>query len=256
MASSIVEARNEVQVALELACEHLLSLQDEAGWWQGELQTNVTMDAEDMLLREFLGNRRADQTERSAAWIRSQQRDDGTWSNFHGGPGDLSTTIEAYWALRLAGDPLDAPHMQAAAAYVRAEGGLAQARVFTHLWLALFGLWSWESVPALPPEITLLPSWAPLNIYEFACWARQTIVALSLVKTHRPVRELPFDLRELHAAQSGSHAAPPRSLRAAVLARMDRLLRAYERRPIRPLRRIALARAKRWIVRRQEADGS
>jgi squalene-hopene/tetraprenyl-beta-curcumene cyclase len=256
MASSIVEARNEVQVALELACEHLLSLQDEAGWWQGELQTNVTMDAEDILLREFLGIRKAEQTERSAAWIRSQQRDDGTWSNFHGGPGDLSTTIEAYWALRLAGDPLDAPHMQVAAANIRAAGGLAQARVFTHLWLALFGLWSWESVPALPPEITLLPSWAPLNIYEFACWARQTIVALSLVKTHRPVRELPFDLRELHAAQSGSHAAPVPSLRAAVLARMDRLLRAYERRPIRPLRRIALARAERWIVRRQEADGS
>jgi squalene-hopene/tetraprenyl-beta-curcumene cyclase len=256
MASSIVEARNEVQVALELACEHLLSLQDEAGWWQGELQTNVTMDAEDILLREFLGIRRADQTERSAAWIRSQQRDDGTWSNFHGGPGDLSTTIEAYWALRLAGDPLDAPHMQVAAAYIRAEGGLAQARVFTHLWLALFGLWSWESVPALPPEIALLPSWAPLNIYEFACWARQTIVALSLVKTHRPVRELAFDLQELHAPQSGSHAAPVPSLRAAVLARMDRLLRGYERRPIRLLRRIALARAERWIVRRQEADGS
>src|SRR5882762_3288497 len=124
MASSIVEARNEAQVALELACKHLLSLQDEAGWWQGELQTNVTMDAEDMLLREFLGNRRADQTERSAAWIRSQQRDDGTWSNFYGAPGDLSTTIEAYWALRLAGDPLDASHMRAAAEFIRREGGI------------------------------------------------------------------------------------------------------------------------------------
>src|SRR5712691_5146691 len=100
MASPTVEAGSELQVALRLACERLLALQDETGWWQGELQTNVTMDAEDMLLREFLGIRRADQTERSAAWIRSQQRDDGTWSNFYGGPGDLSTTIEAYWAMR------------------------------------------------------------------------------------------------------------------------------------------------------------
>ncbi len=184
-------------MALELACEHLLSLQDRAGWWQGELQTNVTMDAEDMLLREFLGIRRGDETERSAAWIRSQQRADGTWTNFYGGPGDLSTTIEAYWALRLAGDPPEAEHMRIAAEFVRAQGGLAGARVFTHLWLALFGLWSWEDVPALPPEIVLLPSWFPLNIYDFACWARQTIVALSLVKTHRPARELPFDLGEL-----------------------------------------------------------
>ena len=69
--------------------------------------------------------------------------------------------------------------------------------MFTHLWLALFGLWSWERVPALPPEIVLLPPWVPLNVYDFACWARQTIVALSLVKAHRPVRPLPFDLREL-----------------------------------------------------------
>src|SRR5580658_5390763 len=104
------EAHTEAQAALGLACEHLLSLQDDAGWWRGELQTNVTMDAEDMLLREFLGIRAADETERSAAWIRSQQREDGTWANFHGGPGDLSTTIEAYWALRLAGDPSEAAH--------------------------------------------------------------------------------------------------------------------------------------------------
>src|ERR1700752_3230235 len=156
MASSTVEARKEAEVALELACEHLLSLQSEDGWWQGELQTNGTMDAEDMLLREFLGIRRDDETRRSAAWIRSQQRADGTWANFFGGPGELSTTIEAYWALRLAGDPPGAPHMRVAAQFIRDNGGLARARVFTHVWLALFGLWSWEDVPALPPEVILL----------------------------------------------------------------------------------------------------
>src|SRR5437660_9194769 len=197
MASSTVEAPSQARVALELARERLLALQHEHGWWQGELQTNVTMDAEDMLLREFLGVRREDETRRSAAWIRSQQRADGTWANFHGGPGELSTTIEAYWALRLAGDEPEAEHMQAAASFIRAAGGLARARVFTHVWLAPFGLGSWERVPALPPEIVLLPSWAPLNIYDFACWARQTIVALSLVKAHRPVRPLLFDLDEL-----------------------------------------------------------
>ncbi|HEV7529870.1 MAG TPA: squalene--hopene cyclase [Solirubrobacteraceae bacterium] len=256
MASSTVEAQNEAEMALELAREHLLSLQDEAGWWRVELQTNVTMDAEDMLLREFLGVRRADETERSAAWIRSQQRADGTWTNFYGGPGDLSTTIEAYWALRLAGDRPDAEHMRTAAEFIRQHGGLANARVFTHLWLALFGLWSWDDVPALPPEIVLLPSWFPLNIYDFACWARQTIVALSLVKTHRPARELPFDLDELRVVRQQAAPEPQAAPRARWLARGDRILRAYERRPLRWLRRIALARAERWIVRHQEADGS
>ncbi len=255
MSPSTVEAPSEARVALERACAHLLSLQDPAGWWQGELQTNVTMDAEDMLLRQFLGVRRADETERSAAWIRSQQRQDGTWANFHGGPGELSTTIEAYWALRLAGDPPEADHMRAAAAFVRANGGIERARVFTHVWLALFGLWSWEAVPALPPEIVLLPSWVPLNVYDFACWARQTIVALSLVKAHRPARALWFDLRELHSGEPAP-ASVPGSLRARLLGALDRAARAYERRPIRPLRRLALGRAERWIVRRQEADGS
>ncbi len=255
MSSQIAQTVSEAQVTLELARERLLSLQDEAGWWRGELQTNVTMDAEDMLLREFLGIRRADETERSAAWIRSQQRADGTWANSHDGPGELSTTIEAYWALRLAGDEPEAGHMRTAAEFVRAHGGIERARVFTHVWLALFGLWSWDQVPALPPEIVLLPSSVPLNIYDFACWARQTIVALSLVMAHRPRHELPFALEELCGPEPW-RAAKPTSARGRWLTHLDRVLRAYERRPPRLLRRIAMARAERWIVRRQEADGS
>ncbi len=255
MSTSTVASPSRAQAALQRACEHLLSLQDPAGWWQGELQTNVTMDAEDMLLREFLGIRRLDETERSAAWIRSQQREDGTWANFYGGPGELSTTIEAYWALRLAGDPADEPHMLRAAAFVRAHGGIERARVFTHVWLALFGLWSWEHVPALPPEIALLPRWMPLNVYDFACWARQTIVALSLVKAHRPIHPLGFGLDELRSGEP-AQTVRPKTWRGRMLGRLDRLMRAYERRPLEPLRKLALGRAERWVVRRQEADGS
>ncbi len=255
MSSQIVHTVSEAQVALERARERLLALQDSAGWWKGELQTNVTMDAEDMLLREFLGIRQADETERSAAWIRSQQRADGTWANSHSGPGELSTTIEAYWALRLAGDESSAEHMRAAASFVREQGGIEHARVFTHVWLALFGLWSWEQVPALPPEIVLLPRWVALNIYDFACWARQTIVALSLVMAHRPRHELPFDLHELHGDEPWRPAVGS-SARGRWLARLDRALHAYERHPPRLLRRLAMGRAERWIVCRQEADGS
>ncbi len=255
MSSQIAQTLSEAQVTLERARERLLALQDEQGWWRGELQTNVTMDAEDMLLREFLGIRRADETERTAAWIRSQQRADGTWTNFHGGPGDLSTTIEAYWALRLAGDDPEQEHMRAAAVFVREQGGIEKARVFTHVWLALFGLWSWDRVPALPPEIVLLPKWVALNVYDFACWARQTIVALSIVIAHRPCRELGFVLEELRGEEPWA-LAPPTSSRGRWLARLDKAIRVYERHPIGLLRRVAMGRAERWIVRRQEADGS
>ena len=150
-------------VTLERAVDWLRRDQDPAGWWKGELETNVTMDAEDLLLREFLGIRTAGETDEAARWIRSQQRADGTWANYYGGPGDLSTTIEAWVALRLAGDAPEAEHMQRAQAWILERGGLEHSRVFTRIWMALFGLWSWDELPNLPPEIIFLPKWFPFN---------------------------------------------------------------------------------------------
>jgi squalene-hopene/tetraprenyl-beta-curcumene cyclase len=230
-------------------------MQHPDGWWKGVLDTNVTMDAEDLLLRQFLGVLTPEQASTTAAWIRSQQRDDGTWATFHGGPGDLSTTVEAYAALRLAGDPPDAAHLEKARAFILEHGGIEGTRIFTRLWLALFGVWPWAALPALPPEVMLLPPWFPLNIYDFACWARQTIVPLTVVSAHRPVRPLPFTLDELFTG-----AAPPRrrSLRtwAGRFDALDRVLHGYQHHHPARLRRAALTRAERWIVARQEADGS
>ncbi len=205
-------------------------------------------------MREFLGIRTAAETTAAARWIRGEQRPDGTWGNYRGAPGDLSTTIEAYLALRLAGDAPEQPHMDRAARWVREQGGIEDARVFTHIWLALFGLWSWDRVPAVPPEIVLLPSWVPLNIYDFACWARQTVVAIALVSAHRPVRPLGVEIPELFC---GRPAPPPaaRSRVALAFGLLDRILHAYERHPLRPLRRLAVTRATNWVLRRQEANG-
>src|SRR6266702_2864828 len=130
------------RTALDRAARHLLGQQHAQGWWQGELETNVTMDAEDLLLREFLGIRTQDETAAAARWIRSQQRADGTWANYYQGDPNLSTTVEAYVALRLAGDSPDASHLTRAAAWIRDEGGIPATRVFTRIWLALFGGWS------------------------------------------------------------------------------------------------------------------
>ncbi|MDP9849757.1 squalene--hopene cyclase [Streptosporangium lutulentum] len=245
-----VAAPTAAALALDAACDHLLGLQDPQGWWKAELQTNVTMDAEDLLLREFLGIRTEEDTAEAARWIRSEQRDDGTWANFHGGPGNLSTTIEAYAALRLAGDPVDAPHMRSAARFVRESGGIEASRVFTRIWLAMFGQWRWEDLPVLPPEMVFLPPWFPLNVYDWACWARQTIVPLTVVSAHRPVRPLPFDLAELRTGR------PARPRPRGVFTALDRVLHRYERRPVPGLREAALRRAAEWIVARQEADGS
>jgi squalene-hopene/tetraprenyl-beta-curcumene cyclase len=245
----------DVAGSLGRAVDALSLLQSPEGWWKGELETNVTMDAEDLLLREFLGIRTAEQTEATARWIRSQQRSDGTWATFYGGPSDLSTTVEAYVALRLAGDPIDAAHMRAAAEFVRGGGGVERSRVFTRFWLALFGQWSWDRLPVLPPEMMLLPAWCPLNIYDFGCWARQTVVALTVVGTHRPVRDFPIGIDELLC---GTTDPPRRSLGtwAGRFELLDRVLHAYGKHPLGALRRHAMRKAERWILQRQEADGS
>jgi squalene-hopene/tetraprenyl-beta-curcumene cyclase len=252
-----VRAVRAVRSARDRAVDALLRAQSPEGWWKGELETNVTMDAEDLFLREILGIGDPRVTAASATWIRESQRDDGTWATFHEGPADLSTTVEAYCALRFAGDSPDDPHMMRAAQFVVRAGGLERTRVFTRVWLATLGLWSWDDLPVLPPELVLLPRWAPLNIYDFACWARQTIVPLTVVGAHRPVHATEIALDELRTGAPRPETDPrPRRSAGRVFQRLDRLMHRYERRPLRPLRRVAIRRAERWILARQEADGS
>ena len=255
MSDTTVGAETAARLALERAREHLLGLQDPDGYWRGKLSSNVSMDAEDLLLREFLGIREELRSGLSANWIRSQQRADGSWSNFWGGTADLSTTVESYAALRLCGDPPDAEHMVRARDFVIGHGGVERARVFTHIWLALFGLWSWDDLPALAPEVIFFPPSSPLSIYDFACWGRQTVVALTIVAAYRPARPLPFRLDELFTGARDEYRASPLTKRG-MFELADRLGRAYNRRPLRPLRRLALEKAERWVVARQEADGS
>jgi len=262
-------APQAARAALDRAARHLLDQQDAGGWWQGELETNVTMDAEDLLLREFLGIRTEQESAAAARWIRSRQRPDGTWANYYGGDADLSTTVEAYVALRLAGHPPDAAHMALAAGWIRGAGGIPATRVFTRIWLAMFGAWSWDDLPVMPPEMIYLPGWFPLNTSDWACWARQTIVPLTIVGSLRPVRPLPFGLPELRPAADALRPADGPRPGAGAAARigwpaffggLDRVLHAYQRHgadrgPMRAARTAALRRCAEWIIARQEQDG-
>ena len=241
---------------LARARDHLLGLQDPRGWWIGELETNVTMDAEDVLLRHFLGILTKTDAEETAVWIRSQQREDGTWANFYGGPGDLSTTVEAYVALKLAGDHQDAEHMKRAAGWITSQGGVTATRVFTRIWLALSGLWSWDDLPVIPPEVIYLPSWFPLNIYDWGCWARQTVVALAVVASFKPSNPLPFLIDELYPKVPGQHPkAQKNDAWSVAFNTLDKALHKLEPRLPRKARRAAQRRCIDWIIARQEADG-
>ena len=237
----------EATGCLRRAVGALVALQRPGGFWKGELETNVTMDAEDLLLREFLGIRTVAQTASSARWIRSRQRDDGTWANFFGGPPELSTTIESYVALRLAGDPVEAEHMRRAAPL---HPGVRRCRAQPGLHPDLAGLVRPVAVgrapgPAagadLPAAVVV-----PLNIYDFACWARQTVVALTVVSAHRPVHAAADSASTSFAAACPPRAPEPLSdLGAADSNVLDRVLHRYERRPVKSSAQAALRRAER-----------
>src|SRR5919108_5279437 len=227
---TVVQKLTTLDNAVERGAERLLELQDPEGWWKGELESNATMIAEHLFLLHFLGLRDAETDRLLANELLARRRCDGTWSIWFDGPPDLSVTVESYAALKLAGvDPGDATR-----AYIRRAGGVARTRIFTRAFLALIGQWPWRRLAHVPVELIMLPPEGPLSVYDFACWARQTMVALSVVEAVQPVRPSAIDLAEIGGRKTESWA-PPRLSR---------------------LRRHAIRVAERWVRERQEADGS
>jgi squalene-hopene/tetraprenyl-beta-curcumene cyclase len=255
--------RHALDDAIRRTQDYFLRTQRPDGYWVGELETNVCIAAEYLLLTHFLGIADGERRRKVAAYLKRQQSADGTWPIYYGGRPDLNATVEAYFALKLAGASPEAPHMRRAREFVLSAGGIPRVRVFTKVWLALFGQWDWEGVPALPPELIFLPSWFPLNIYDFASWARATIVPMLIILTERPVCPIPKSARidELYPAgrERAEYALPrPKTLLSwkGFFHAADAVLRRYDGFAIRPLREAAYRAAERWIVARQEADGS
>jgi squalene-hopene/tetraprenyl-beta-curcumene cyclase len=219
-----------VDDAVEAATERLLELQHPDGWWKGELESNATMIAQHLFWNHFLALRTPELDRKIANELLARQRDDGTWAIWFEGPPDLNTTIEAYVALKMCGVDPGAKARE----FIQREGGIVRSRVFTKCFMALLGQWPWQRVVPIPPEMILLPPAAPFSVYDFSCWARQTVVALSVVRALRPVRRTEVDLREI-GARPGETKPPPRPS---------------------ALRRRAIAAVERWVRERQEADGS
>jgi squalene-hopene/tetraprenyl-beta-curcumene cyclase len=248
---------------IQMAQAHLLGLQYSDGYWRGELESNPTMEAEYLLLTHFLGVADQARWRKLANHIIGRQRDDGTWGQFYDAPGDLSTTIECYFALKMAGHSPGEPIMRRAREFVLSKGGVPKARVFTKIWLALFGQWDWKGVPVLPPELILLPNWSPINIYDFASWARATIVPLLVLLDRKPVRPIPDWARidELYPrprSETDYSITRPKRLVGweTLFYAGDTVLRHLDKLPWKPTRGQAIRRAESWILEHQEADGS
>jgi squalene-hopene/tetraprenyl-beta-curcumene cyclase len=173
--------------AIARARAALLAKKDPGGWWCFEFEADVTIPAEYILLLHFLGKPEPDLELRIGRYIRRIQSKDGSWPLYPEGEGNLSCTVKAYYALKLAGADVDDPAMARARAWIRAHGGAERVNMFTRIALALFGQIPYRALPALPAEVILLPLWFPFNMYNIATWSRTVIAPLLILLAKKPV---------------------------------------------------------------------
>ncbi len=248
-----VAAQTKLDRTLQAGTARLLQLQKPGHWWVGELESNVTITAQHLLFQEFMRLRTENMTWGIVEELLARQRPDGLWSIYWGGEPDLHATIESYAALRLAGFSRDDRRLEPAREFCLEHGGIGGTRVFTRMWLALFGVWPWEQVPQLLPEFIFLSPRLPVSLYTFACWARQTVAALTVVMHYRPVHELPPE-RAIHELNLGP--VVPATLSDRGWSTANKLAAWYLSHPHRPGGAKAVASMEQWILDRQELDGS
>src|SRR6478752_7345343 len=186
----------EVEGAIRAATDAILSQQRPDGHWVYELEADATIPAEYVLLVHYLAETPNLELERKiGVYLRRIQGAHGGWPLYHGGAFDISASVKAYFALKMIGDPIDAPHMVRARDAILARGGAAATNVFTRFQLALYGAGPWKSIPTMPVEIILLPRWFPIHLSKMSYWARTVIVPLLVLQVKKPVAHNPRGVR-------------------------------------------------------------
>ncbi len=248
-----------VQDSLNRAAQALLGRQGDDGHWRFDLEADATIPSEYIFLQHFLGRSNPVREEKIANYLRRRQNRNGSWALYHGGPGDMSATVKAYFAFKMIGHSVDAPHMVRARRWVLTNGGAESVNVFTRITLALFGQLPWRTVPAMPVEIMFLPRWWFFNLSKVSYWSRCVIVPLLIIFAKRPVIKVTEQcgIAELFLA-------PPQRLRNLdtfdirqplknCFVLLDRILKVID--PLIPgfIRNRALKRAENWM--RDHASG-
>jgi squalene-hopene/tetraprenyl-beta-curcumene cyclase len=250
---------SSLALAIAKSQNYLLSLQNPAGYWWAELESNVTITSEVLLLHKIWGTEGERPLHKVETYLRSQQREHGGWELFYGDGGELSTSVEAYMALKLLGVPESDPAMLRAKAFILERGGISRTRIFTKIHLALIGCYSWRGVPSLPPWVMLLPEQFPFNIYEMSSWARSSTVPLLIVLDRKPVFEInpKISLDELYAsgADRVQFELPRKSDWTDVFIWLDDAFKFAESLNFVPFREEGIKAAEKWILERQEVTG-
>ncbi|MGO8836320.1 MAG: squalene--hopene cyclase [Limisphaerales bacterium] len=252
------------ETALARAQENLLRLQKPEGYWVGELMVDSTLVSDTIAFHHWHGKVDKEWQRKAVNHILSMQLSDGGWNIYYGGPSEVNATIKAYLALKLAGLPVTDPRLLAAREMALHLGGVPRMNTFSKLYLALLGLFPWEYVPTVPPEVLLIGKWFGVEFWDMSNWSRGMLVPLSIINHFKPTRPVEVDLDELYP--EGIHerdlalAPDPENLSwrnfFLWLDRLHKLAEWFAEHKIHPFRRRALKNAERWMLERFEgSDG-
>lgn len=259
---SHVVSLDAVRNTIHDAQQYLLDRQDPDGHWEAELEGDTILESEYILLLQFLGRSDPQKFARLATYIRRWQHPDGYWPIYPGGPPDVSASVKAYFACKLAGYTGNEQFMRRARRAILEQGGVTRCNTFTKLYLSMFGQYDWHGVPTIPPEAVLMPKWFYFNIYNMSSWSRAILVPLAVINATRPARPIPEHAHIDELFEGGRDRKrmrlhwdeKPITWRNVFLI-VDKLLKLYDASPVKPFRRLALQRSLAWLLEREEHSG-
>jgi squalene-hopene/tetraprenyl-beta-curcumene cyclase len=253
-----------LESAISRARDFLFSRQHADGYWCGELEADSMLEADYIYMHVLLGSGDPRRMKAALAEILRCQKEDGSWSLYPGGPGNISLAVKCYFACKLMGIGADDPRLARCRGWILEHGGVVACNTFTKIYLCSLGQYDYDAVPAVPPEIVLCPSWFYFNIYQISSWSRSILVPLAIIYAKKPFRKIPAEqgIDELFVGgRAGASLRLPLDRKAIVSWRnfflvVDRLVHLAEATRIRPLRALALRRAEKWMLERLEmSDG-
>lgn len=256
-----------VEEAIRLSQRWILDRQHPTeGYWVAELEADTTLTSEYLMLRRFLNVVDPERERKAIRYLKATQLPEGGWPIYSGGPPEISASVKAYFAMKLAGVSAEEPFMRRARECILAMGGVAQANVFTKIALALFDQYDWRGIPSMPPEIMLLPKRFYFSIYEVSYWTRAVLVPLLIVFAHRPVCRIPDEegIAELYVTPRelmDYDEVPPFKKDPAwftwknFFITLDKVLKLYERMPYQAFRETAIQKAIVWMLDHMRGSG-
>jgi squalene-hopene/tetraprenyl-beta-curcumene cyclase len=254
----------DVDAAIARSADYILNRQHPDGYWCGELEADSMLEADYIFLHKLLESGDPERLHRAFVEMMRYQKDDGSWSLYPGGPGNISLTVKCYFSAKLVGLGADDPRMVKARAWALANGGVVACNTFTKMYLCALGQYDYDAVPAIPPEIVLFPNWFYFNIYEISAWSRSILVPLAIIYAKKPFKKIPPEqgIDELFVGGRENAVQRLRMDRKHLISWrnfflvVDRMTHWFEAVHIRPLRKLALKHAEKWMLERLEmTDG-